>query len=143
MLLSFKPALCCGPTFRDLWAERKRSPPFMSISKIVWLNVLLIASIGVFGVLVDAPYWRSVGQSAWLYDYFFFAALALNGPSGLVADFVAWLVTNKFIVNRQLPFWIYYEWRFAIQYTLWVLLLWPQWKAYDFLIGRYLGRRYR
>ena len=115
----------------------------MSIRKIVWLNALLISSIGVFGVLTDEPYWRAVGHGPGLYDYLFWSALALNGPSGVAADFAAWFATNYFQLNWQTLFLAEHEWRFAIQYALWLLLLLPQWKAYDTLVGCCVGHPYR
>lgn len=36
-----------------------------------------------------------------------------------------------------------HESQFAIQYSLWLLLLWPQWKAYDTLVRWCRGHPYR
>jgi hypothetical protein len=116
----------------------------MSIRKIISLNCLLILSVCVFGVLTDEPYWREVGHSPSLYDYFFWSALALNGPSGVVADYAAWLTTNNLHLKWQALFLAQHEWRFAAQYAIWLLLLWPQWKAYDdILVGWCIGHPYR
>ncbi|MDA9479798.1 hypothetical protein XI03_35950 [Bradyrhizobium sp. CCBAU 65884] len=106
----------------------------MSIRKIILLNAMLVSSVGVFGVLIDEPYWRAVGHAPWLYDYFFWLALALNGPSGFVADYAAWLAIDSFHLHRQVRVLAEHEWQFAIQYALWLLFLWPQWKAYDTLV---------
>ncbi|PJG51010.1 hypothetical protein CVM73_33010 [Bradyrhizobium forestalis] len=115
----------------------------MSIRKIILLNALLVASVGIFGVLTDEPYWRAVGHVPWLYDYFFWLALALNGPSGFLADYAAWLAIDSFHLHRQMRVLAEHEWQFAIQYALWLLLLWPQWKAYDILVRWCAGRSYR
>jgi hypothetical protein len=110
----------------------------MSIQKTVRLNALLIASIGIQGFMTDEPYWRAVGHSPGLYDYFFWSALALNGPSGFAADYAAWLATDidlkwqALIQHRE-------ELRFVVQYLFWLLLLWPQWKAYDIIACRCAG----
>lgn len=115
----------------------------MSIRKIVWLNALLISSVGVFGVLTDEPYWRAVGHSPGPYDYLFWLALALNGPSGVAADFAAWLATDNLHLRWQSTFLAEHEWRFAAQYALWLLFLWPQWKAYDIFVGWCVGHPHR
>ncbi|MBR0720390.1 hypothetical protein [Bradyrhizobium manausense] len=107
------------------------------------MNALLISSVGLFGVLTDEPYWRAVGHAPGLYDYLFSLALALNGPSGFVADFAAWLATNNFHLNWQALLLAEHEWRFAIQYALWLLFLWPQWKAYDTLVRWCVGHPHR
>jgi hypothetical protein len=122
-----------SPTSQDL----------MSLRRIISLNALLISSVGVFGVLTDEPYWRAVGHAPWLYDYLFWFALALNGPSGFVADFAPWLATNNFHLYWQALFLAEHEWRFAVQYALWLLFLWPQWKAYDILVRWCVGHPYR
>jgi len=43
----------------------------MSIRKIIWLNALLVLGIGIYGILTDEPYWRSVGHFPELYDFLF------------------------------------------------------------------------
>jgi|SRR5262245_40829351 len=74
------------------------------------------------------------GHGPWLYDYLFWCALALNGPSGFAADYSAWLMTFN-SSNHNL--------RFVAQYALWLLLLWPQWKAYDAVVTWSFGHRQR
>jgi hypothetical protein len=111
----------------------------MSVPKIVSWNALLVLSIGIYGVLTDEPYWRAVGHGTWLYDYFFWLGLALNGPSGFAADYAAWLITENLHLNWQALVLAQHTWRFAVQYALWLLFLWPQWKAYDVLAGWCVG----
>jgi hypothetical protein len=36
-----------------------------------------------------------------------------------------------------------HDWHFALQYASWLLLLWPQWKAYDILVRWCVGHPYR
>src|SRR5689334_21108432 len=105
----------------------------MSIQKIVRLNALLIVSIGIYGFLTDEPYWRAVGHDPGLYDYFFWLALALNGPSGFAADYAAWLATD-IDLNWQALVLAQHDWRFVVQYVFWLAFLWPQWKAYDIVV---------
>jgi hypothetical protein len=103
----------------------------MSVHKIAQLNALLVLGIGAYGFLTDEPYWRSNGHGPWLYDYLFWCALALNGPSGFAADCASWLITYS-SSNA--------EWRFVVQYGLWLLFLWPQWKGYDAVAAWCIGR---
>jgi len=93
----------------------------MPIAKIIRLNLALIVVVGLHGLVTDEPYWRAVGHGPWLYDYLFWFALVLNGPSGVAADYLSWLGTDDA------------ELRFAIQFALWGALLWPQWKLYHVL----------
>src|SRR4030095_2349196 len=99
----------------------------MQINKIIWWNLGLIVSIAVYGIITDELYWKAVGHDPNLYDYLFWFGTALNGPSSFAADHFSWLIATR----------IHYEWhgdaRFIIQYALWCLLLWPQWKLYEFL----------
>jgi hypothetical protein len=111
----------------------------MLIRRIISLNALLIVGVGIFGVLTDEPYWRAVGHTPSLYDYLFWLALALNGPSGLAADLGARHITDNF----RLPFLAGHEWRFIIQYALWLLFIWPQWKAYDLSVRWCVGHPFR
>lgn len=104
------------------------------IGKIVRLNALLILAIGLYGLATDEPYWRANGHGPYLYDYLFWCALALNGPSGFAADYLAWLITSSGS-NFQL--------QFLLQYALWLLLLWPQWKAYAAVVTWCMGHRGR
>ena len=53
----------------------------MQINKIIRWNLGLIISIGVYGIITDEPYWKEVGHLPNLYDYLFWFATALNGPS--------------------------------------------------------------
>jgi hypothetical protein len=102
----------------------------MSIHRAVRLNLALVLGIGLFGVVTDEPYWRSVGHDPSLYDYLFWFGLALNGPSGVTADYLSWLVTSN---NSK------YGLEFVVQYVLWLLLLWPQWKGYDVVVVWCIG----
>jgi len=115
----------------------------MSIRRIIWLNALLVLGIGIYGVVTDEPYWRSVGHGPWLYDYLFWCALALNGPSGFAADYAAWFVVDRFNVNWQLVVQHEDDWRFMVQYGLWLFLLWPQWKGYHAVAAWCIAHRGR
>jgi hypothetical protein len=112
----------------------------MSIRKIIRLNALLVLSIGIYGILTDEPYWRAVGHDPGLYDYFFWFGLVLNGPSGFAADYAARLIAENLRLNWQALIQTRDEWQFVVQYALWLLLLWPQWKGYDLLARWYVGR---
>lgn len=90
----------------------------MTIRKIIRLNLWLVIAIGLYGFVTDEPYWRDNGHDPWLYDYFFWFALVLNGPSGFAADYLSWFTSHNA------------EWRFLAQYALWCALLWLQWKFY-------------
>jgi len=93
----------------------------MPIAKIIRWNLALIVVVGFYGLITDEPYWRSVGHGPGIYDYLFWFALALNGPSGLAADYLSWFGASAA------------EARFVIQFALWCALLWPQWKLYHLL----------
>jgi len=93
----------------------------MPIAKIIRLNLALIVVVGLYGLVTDEPYWRAVGHGPSLYDYLFWFALVLNGPSGIAADYMSWLGADDA------------ELRFVIQFALWDALLWPQWKLYHVL----------
>lgn len=92
----------------------------MSFHRFIWLNLALIVGAGLFGLFTDEPYWRAVGHGPRAYDYLLWFALAINGPSGLLADLAS------FYMHLQND-----EVRFVAQYILWALLLVPQWRAYD------------
>jgi hypothetical protein len=98
----------------------------MPHKKIIRWNLVLIIAIGLYGFFTDEPYWRDVGHGPWLYDYFFWFALAFNGPSGFLADYLSWHIHTTYV-----------DYRFLIQYALWCLLLWPQWRFYDWLAHWY------
>jgi hypothetical protein len=103
----------------------------MQINKIIWWNLGLIVSIAVYGIITDEPYWKAVGHDPNLYDYFFWFATALNGPSSFAADHLSWLTGP------------YDDVRIIIHYVFWCLLLWPQWKLYEFLANFSLQSRQR
>src|SRR5215472_12169938 len=63
----------------------------MPIAKIIRLNLALIVVVGLYGLVTDEPYWRADGHGPSLYDYLFWFALVLNGPSGIAADYMSWL----------------------------------------------------
>jgi hypothetical protein len=90
----------------------------MPIARIIRWNVALIVAVGFYGLATNEPYWRDTGHGPWLYDYLFWFGLALDGPSGFAADYLSQLNSTRTEV------------RFVIQYVLWCLLLWPQWKLY-------------
>lgn len=90
----------------------------MPSTKIIRWNLALIVVVGLYGMVTDEPYWRDNGHGPWLYDYLFWLGLVLNGPSGFAADYLSRLSSSGTEV------------RFVIQYVLWCLLLWPQWKLY-------------
>ena len=113
-----------------------------SLGTIVRINLLLVLSIGLYGFFTDEPYWREVGHRPWLYDYLFWIGLGLNGPSGFAAEYLSWVVINDspvhglgFVTQHS------HDWRFLVQYVLWSLLLWPQWKAYDAIARWSLAHR--
>src|SRR5262245_1096319 len=99
----------------------------MQINKIIRWNLVLIISIGVYGIIIDESYWKEVGHLPNLYDYFFWFATALNGPSSFAGDYLYWH-TGRFSHH---DWWL--DARFILQYVFWCLLLWPQWKLYEFL----------
>ncbi len=90
----------------------------MLITKIIRCNLALLVVVGIYGLASDEPYWRDVGHGPSLYDYVFWLALVMNGPSGLAADYLSWLVAR------------HAEIRFVLQYAFWCALLWPQWQLY-------------
>jgi hypothetical protein len=95
----------------------------MRVAKIIRWNLGLVVAICLYGILTDEPYWRDVGHGPDLYDYFFWFALAINGPSGFLADYLSRLTgTND-------------EAMFLIQFALWCVLLWPQWRLYDWFVA--------
>jgi hypothetical protein len=102
----------------------------MSIHRIVRFNLMLVLGIGLYGLLTDEPYWRSNGHYPGLYDYLFWFGLVLNAPSGVTADYLPRLIMSN-SSNLEL--------RFVVQYGLWLLLLWPQWKGYDLLVTWCMG----
>jgi len=104
----------------------------MSIRNIIRLNALLVLAVGIYGLVIDESYWRANGHDPYLYDYLFWCALALNGPSGFAADYGAWLVAFN---NDDL--------HFLLQYGFWLLLLRFQWKRYDALVAWCIGHRER
>jgi hypothetical protein len=94
-----------------------------SLGRIIRWNLALIIVVGWYGLMTDEPYWRETGHGPWLYDYLFWLGLVFNGPSGFAADYLSWLVVDDA------------EGRFVVQYVLWGLLLWPQWRGYHALAG--------
>ncbi len=90
----------------------------MSLPRLIALNLALVIAAGLFGLATDEPYWHSVGHDPWAYDYVFWFALALNGPSGFLAD---WL-------SRALG--VGTDARFFALYGFWMVLLALQWTAY-------------
>jgi hypothetical protein len=90
----------------------------MPIAKIARWNLVLIVVVGLYGMVTGEPYWRDNGHGARLYDYLFWLGLGLNGPSGFASDYLSRLSSSGT------------EFRFVVQYLLWCLLLWPQWKLY-------------
>ena len=118
----------------------------MSRRRIIQLNALFVLGLGIYGVVTDEQYWRAVGHDPYLYDYLFWFGLALNGPSGLAADYLSWLIIgNVESPIHRLPFIVQKspEWQFAAQYVLWLLLLWPQWRSYDAIATWCAGHRRR
>jgi hypothetical protein len=96
----------------------------MTIAKIIRWNLALIVVVGLYGMFTGEPHWRENGHGPWLYDYLFWLGLVLNGPSGFAADYLSQLSSTST------------EGRFVIQYVLWCLLLWPQWKLYHAAVLR-------
>jgi hypothetical protein len=110
----------------------KSQRSFWSLRTTVLSNFVFVLGICIYGFLTDEDYWRMVGHSPNLYNYLLWAGLALNGPSGFVADHLATLISSK---NYD-PDWL-------IEYGLWLLLLWPQWRGYDHAAKWCLGDRRR
>jgi hypothetical protein len=120
--------------------------PAMSRRRIIQLNLLFVLSLGIYGFMIDEPYWRAVGHAPGLYDYLFWCGLAVNGPSGVAADALSWLIFEDVDSPiHRLPFIVQqsYEWRFAGQYGMWLWLLWLQWTCYDPLATWCVGHRRR
>jgi len=90
----------------------------MSVRRLIALNLALVAAVFAFGLATDEPYWRAMGHSPWTYDYLFWVAMALNGPSGFLADRISCAL--GFDLNL----------RFLVQYIFWMILLVLQWTAY-------------
>jgi hypothetical protein len=105
-------------------------------------NLMLVLSIGIYGVLNDEDYWNAIGHGPHLYDYLYWCASALNGPSGFAAESLSRLVIED---SRIRPFVVQHltQWQFALEYILWLVLIWPQWKAYDAVVFWCIGRRNR
>jgi hypothetical protein len=95
-------------------------PALDGYSNIVRYNRFAICGLAIYGLATDEPYWRQNGHGPNLFDYCFWTLLALNGPSGLIADFGP----------RYLPGASQIEWHFVMQYSLWCVLVGPQWMAY-------------
>jgi hypothetical protein len=83
-----------------------------------FLNALFILALAVFGAVTDEPYWRANGHLPWTYDYVYFTALALNGPSGVLAE----LLSRSLSSNN--------ETQYVLQYLLWTCLAPLQWWLY-------------
>lgn len=90
----------------------------MSVRRLIALNLALVAAVFVFGLATDEPYWRALGHGPWAYDYLFWVAMALNGPSGFLADRISCALGFDLSL------------RFFAQYAFWMLLLMLQWIAY-------------
>jgi hypothetical protein len=90
----------------------------MTLRRIIKLNALLVTLVGVYGLVTDEPYWREVGHGPWTYDYLFWIALVLNGPSGYLADWSSWKLG------------LYMDSGFLAQYAFWLMLLAVQWVLY-------------
>jgi 4-hydroxybenzoate polyprenyltransferase len=96
------------------------------LSPPVGLNFILVLAIAIYGLFADEPSWREDGHSPWLYDYLYWLAVALNGPSGFIPDYARRVITGTSSLEKM----------FVAQYGLWLLLLWPQWRIYD-LVARW------
>lgn len=105
-------------TVSDALCARWVGSHSMLIAKFIRVNLALIVVVGFYGMVTDEPYWRDVGHGPWLYDYLFWFALILNGPSGFTAEYLSWLGSSDG------------DSRFVIQYALWCALLSPQWRLY-------------
>ncbi|MGO9007597.1 MAG: hypothetical protein ACLQIQ_08680 [Beijerinckiaceae bacterium] len=115
---------------RSLLLKSKWS--FLSFRTVVLLNFVFILGICLYGLLTDEPYWRAVGHGPELYNYLLWAGLVLNGPSGFIADHLLKLIQPNS-----------YNHDWLVEYGLWLLLLWPQWKAYDLAARWCMGDRRR
>lgn len=107
---------------------------FLSFRTIVLSNFVFVLGICLYGYLSDEPYWREVGHGPKLYDYLLWAGLVLNGPSGFIADHLSELIPPNIYDYGQ---------HFLVEYGLWLLLLWPQWKGYDLVASWCMGHRRR
>ena len=90
----------------------------MRMSTLQRINIGLILCVGLYGLLTDEPYWRSMGHSTNVYDVLFWAALIPNGPAGFLADWLAWKIG------------LADDTRHLTQYLLWSALAMLQWWAY-------------
>lgn len=90
----------------------------MTLRRMIKLNLLLVFLVGLYGLATDEPYWREVGHGPWVYDYLFWVALALNGPSGFLAHW------------SSLKLGLYDIPGFLAQYGFWLALLGIQWVLY-------------
>jgi hypothetical protein len=105
------------------------------LGKIIYWNAVLVLAGGMYGILTDEPYWRANGHGPNLYDYLFWIGLALNGPSGFAADYISW--------GLIYPSDSGVDWRFLLQYGLWLLFLALQWRFYDAAVTRCVGHPWR
>lgn len=90
----------------------------MTLQRIIKVNAVIVFLVGFYGLATDEPYWREVGHGPWTYDYLFWIALALNGPSGFLADW-----SSRKLGLYDIP-------GFLTQYGLWLALLGIQWVLY-------------
>lgn len=94
------------------------------------INLGLILCVGLYGLLTDEPYWRSLGHGTNVYDVLFWAALIPNGPAGFLADWLAWKVG------------LTDDTRHLTLYLLWGALAALQWWAY-LQLAQWAARSYR
>ncbi|WP_394834992.1 hypothetical protein LVJ94_51680 [Pendulispora rubella] len=100
----------------------------MRLRLLIQINVAYVLAVGIYGIVIDEPYWRDVGHGPEVYDGLFWLGLLLNGPSGLLADWLSWL-----FVGRS-------EAHFVFQYLFWSVLVWVQWRLY-FLAASWSSNR--
>src|SRR5215469_18890134 len=102
---------------------------------IIYWNASLVLAGGIYGILTDEPYWRANGHGPNLYDYLFWVGLALNGPSGFAADYISWGLVYLSDSGA--------EWRYFLQYGLWLIFLALQWRCYDAVVTWCVGHPWR
>ncbi len=68
---------------------------------------IAVFALGVWGLVIDEPYWRAVGHGPSEFTWATWAAIVLSGPAWLVARPAAWAVVSQ-------P-----ELQFILEHVLW------------------------
>lgn len=112
----------------------------MPLRRIVQTNCIIVFAVGIFGFVSDQPYWKEVGTVPWISDYLYWFALLLNGASGFISAYLSAYITDVFqdVINRSGLTQVF-DFRFTLQYTLWLLSIYPQWFIYERLADWAMG----